>query len=49
MDAAALLRLGMLQERASLQHKIKNLLLGRLGLRSLIEIQVQLSRGQLDL
>lgn len=49
MDAAALLGLGMIQERASFQHKIKNLLLDRLGWRHLLGIQAELSRGQLDL
>lgn len=42
MDAAVLPRLGMLQERAGFQRKIKNLLLDRLGLRCLLEIRVEL-------
>lgn len=41
--------MGNAPERANWQHKVKNSLLDTLRLRCLLEIQVQLSRGQLDL
>ena len=49
MDGTAIAELGNAPGRANLQHKIKSSLLDMFRLRCLLEIQVELSRGQLDL
>ena len=48
MDGTAIAELGNTPGRANL-HKIKGSLLDMFRLRGLLEIQVELSRGQLDL
>lgn len=48
MDGTAIAELGNTPGRANL-HKIKGSLLDMFRLRCLLEIQVELSRGQLDL